>query len=376
MGRHRVSACSLRHHCRKCQRKHHTSLCSDTDSPKETTTKQPTTIISTSTPSSSSTTQPVATSGQYHVASGGVCLLKTAVATVSSHGTSVDANILFDEGSQRSFVSKGLADCLQVKPHKTEILSISTFGTQVSHTSQFETTVILLHGTAGQLIPLTVLIVPTIAAPIHNVNQNSISNLPYLAELRLAHPVSSSEQSTISLLIGADHYWDVVEDHIVRGNGPTAMRSKLGYLLSGPMSVVTPQSNSTAFHVSAQQPTSEPDLQQFWSMESLGISPTKESPNTFIEQYKANSIEQLPDGSYSARFPWKENHPPLPSNFQHASIVSEHWLISYHKLPICSPNIKRLSQIRKTVALQRRFTLQQMIIDATTFHTIELGRTR
>ena len=183
---------------------------------------------------------------------------------------------------------------------------------------------ILLQGTAGQLIPLTVLIVPTIASPIHNVNQNSISNLPYLAGLRLAHPVSSSEQSTISLLIGADHYWDVVEDHIVRGNGPTAMKSKLGYLLYRPMSVVTPQSNSMAFHVSAQQPTSESDLQQLWSMESLGISPTEESPNTFLEQYRANSIEQLPDGSYSARFPWKEFIPPFPVIFQHVSTVLEH----------------------------------------------------
>ena len=206
LGRHRVSACTSRHRCCKCQCKHHTSLCSDTDSLKETTTKQPTTAISTSTPSSSSTTQLAATSGQHHVASGGVCFLKTTVATVSSHGTSVDANILFDEGSQRSFVSKRLADCLQVKPHKTEILSISTFGTQVCHTRQFETTVIHLHGTAGQLIPLTVLIIPTIAAPIPNINQNSISNLPYLAGLCLAHSVSSSEQSTISLLIGADHY--------------------------------------------------------------------------------------------------------------------------------------------------------------------------
>ena len=28
-----------------------------------------------------------------------------------------------------------------------------------------------------------------------------------------------------------------------------------------------------------------------------------------------NSIERLPDGSYSARFPWKDNHPALPTNF-------------------------------------------------------------
>ena len=43
----------------------------------------------------------------------------------------------------------------------------------------------------------------------------------------------------ISLLIGADHYWDIVQDHIIRGNGPTAMQSKLGYLLSGRVTSTT-----------------------------------------------------------------------------------------------------------------------------------------
>ena len=157
------------------------------------------------------------------------------------------------------------------------------------------------------------LIVPTIAAPMHNVNLKSLARFPYLTGLRLAHPVTSSGQFTISLLIGADHYWDVVLDHIVRGNGPTAMQSKLGYLLSGPMRTTAPQRTSTMFHVAAQS-VPEADLQQFWSVESLGISPRDESANTFLEQYITNSIEQLPDGSYSARFPWKDSHPSLPTN--------------------------------------------------------------
>jgi len=184
------------------------------------------------------------------------------VATVSYSGTSVDANILFDNVCQRSFVSRGLADCLQLKPHKYETLSISTFGTKSNHTSQLESAVLHLHTISGQLIPLTVLIVPTIAAPNHNVQQSSLADLPYLSGLCLAHPVSSSDQFTISLLIRADHYWEIVEDHIVRGSGPTAMRSKLGYLLSGPMKTSSGQGTSTAFHVAAQS-TLESDLQQW-----------------------------------------------------------------------------------------------------------------
>ncbi|VDI48275.1 Hypothetical predicted protein [Mytilus galloprovincialis] len=57
----------------------------------------------------------------------------------------------------------------------------------------------------------------------------------YLSGLRLAHPVSDMDKFRISFLIGSDYYWDIVEDTVIRGPGPTAVESKLGYLLSGPM---------------------------------------------------------------------------------------------------------------------------------------------
>jgi len=60
--------------------------------------------------------------------------------------------------------------------------------------------------------------------------------LPHLQKLSLAHPLTEKEFD-ISLLVGADHYWDIVGDNVVRGNGPTAVESKLGYLLSGPVPV-------------------------------------------------------------------------------------------------------------------------------------------
>ena len=42
----------------------------------------------------------------------------------------------------------------------------------------------------------------------------------------LAHPVTSESEFDISLLIGADQYWKIVEDNVVRGNGATAVTSK------------------------------------------------------------------------------------------------------------------------------------------------------
>ena len=315
LGRHKVSTCTSKHRCRKCRRKHHTSLCTDSSSepstPRQDTTKEP--IISSAT--LSTTVSPPTTTTALHLAGNNICILKTAVATVSAEGTYVEANILFDEGSQRSFITKSLADCLTLQPHGTEELSISTFGTQTSHVNKLDVATIYLHTISGQPIPLTVLIVPTIAAPLQNRSKKPLTDFPHLKGLHLAHPVTSTEQFVINLLIGADHYWDVVEDHIIKGNGPTAMGSKLGYLLSGPMGTTT-QENTTAniLHV-ATTPIPDPDLQRFWSVESLGTVPKDDTANTFLKHYIKNNVKRLPNGSYSACFPWKDSHPALPTNF-------------------------------------------------------------
>ena len=45
----------------------------------------------------------------------------------------------------------------------------------------------------------------------------------------LAHPLNADKEFDVSLLVGVDHYWDIVGDAIVRGDGPTAVESKVGY---------------------------------------------------------------------------------------------------------------------------------------------------
>ena len=84
------------------------------------------------------------------------------------------------------------------------------------------------------MIPIDVLMVPTIAAPLSNMPPE-VTKLKYLKGLKLAHTVTQDGEFDISLLIGADYYWIIVQNHVVRGNRPTAVKSKIGYLLSGPI---------------------------------------------------------------------------------------------------------------------------------------------
>ena len=64
---------------------------------------------------------------------------------------------------------------------------------------------------------------------------------------------NENENFEISVLIRADHYWYFVEDHVICGNGPTAVQSRVGYLLSGPLPSGTHVSTTLVhiFHVSA-----------------------------------------------------------------------------------------------------------------------------
>ncbi|CAC5387364.1 unnamed protein product [Mytilus coruscus] len=58
-----------------------------------------------------------------------IVLLKTVIATVHSNSeVSMDANILFNEGAQCSFITEGLAEQLELKQKGAEVISISGFG--------------------------------------------------------------------------------------------------------------------------------------------------------------------------------------------------------------------------------------------------------
>ena len=100
----------------------------------------------------------------------------------------------------------------------------------------------------------------------------------------------------------------------MRGMGPTAVESKLGYLLSGLVQPTASQS-TTANVLMVTTSQSEFDLERFWNLKSAGVSPTDDNAeDDMLEQYLTSSVTHDDDGAYVARFPWKPDHPTLPTN--------------------------------------------------------------
>ena len=218
LGRHKVSNCRSTNRCRHCRQKHHTAICEQ---------------------QTNSTLNPEA--APFHSESRGRTdnralhglhlhyadrprpnvLLKTAISEISASHLSANANILFDKGAQRSFITQKLADDIQIQHKGTEEINLATFGGSSQTLRRVPTATVSLKTSGRETIPIDVLIVPTIAAPLSNMPPE-VTKLKYLKGLKLAHPVTQDGEFDISLLIGADHYWRIVQNHVVRGNGPTA----------------------------------------------------------------------------------------------------------------------------------------------------------
>ncbi|VDI32537.1 Hypothetical predicted protein [Mytilus galloprovincialis] len=171
-------------------------------------------------------------------------------------------------------------------------------------------TTVQLKANNGEIIPIKVLIVPTIASPLQSQSRKITQGLHYLHGLSLAHPVTDAESFELTLLIGADFYWNIVQDKVIRGNGPTAVSSKLGYLLSGPVPVKNNNQSTSMMNVLISHKQETCDLEKFWKLESLGID-EKEVDTQLIdvmETFAESSITKQ-NGKYVSKLPWKENCP-------------------------------------------------------------------
>ena len=73
--------------------------------------------------------------------------------------------MLFDEGSQHSFITQELADSLLLKPYKMEVISLAAFGASQSHHMRMAVALVYVKTQSKEYIPVSHLVVPTIAVP-------------------------------------------------------------------------------------------------------------------------------------------------------------------------------------------------------------------
>ncbi|CAC5384302.1 PABPC [Mytilus coruscus] len=125
LGNHRVADCKSDKTCKNCNKRHHTSICSKNETHLHTKSK----LIKDNSTSKPDTDATVASMHSSTSSVRSQVLLKTAIAPITYGKTQfTSANILFDEGAPRSFITQEMADLLNLRPHKKEAITISGFG--------------------------------------------------------------------------------------------------------------------------------------------------------------------------------------------------------------------------------------------------------
>ena len=213
--------CSFNRKCFHCNGNHNSALCNkEEQEPKRESMQEP---------------RPDRSMTMSNVKEKTDALLQTATTYAYGEDKSkkVTVNILFDGGSQKSFISEELKRKLDLKSEKTELLNLNTFGSEkyVKKSSDMVKVNVIVQ---DDVIVVSALTSPAVCSPISNLVE--LRHYPHLNGLALANSVDVSNKR-IDILIGADHYYDIVIGEVIRGSaGPVAISSKLGWLLSGPVS--------------------------------------------------------------------------------------------------------------------------------------------
>ena len=263
-------------------------------------------------------------------------LLQTATAITSDNKEKrqLPVKVLLDTGSQRTYLSQRSVDYLKLVPIGKQMMTIKIFGNENENSVELKEYSFCVRGmSGGQNICLRGFGVPLVCSPLSGQRIDFVKTMfACLASLDLAD--KGNGDSEIDLLIGADFYWYITEGELRRLSSDrlTAVRSKLGWLLSGPFNVSHCKESCSmnlaitlvlrvAVESKEKHPLSE-KIERFWDLDTLRILEKERSVyEKFLDDISFH------DNRYEVRLPFKEDHPMIEDNYE-----------------LCK---KRLSQLKK-----------------------------
>ena len=236
---HRISECRNEGRCRTCNGKHHTSICSSSPGSNASNNYQrnaPVANTNTEARNLTSTNQGLTTANAWE--SVGSVLLEIAQAQVKRPGgqKTVPVNIFFDKGSQLSYCTKQIKELLELSTVYKDVMETNTFGSPEPKITTSD--VVKLQIVKGDYTKeISVHVSDHICNPLPSFRITR-RQLTELKGIQLANKDCSYEGShEISILIGSDLYWQFIENDMIKTSwGAGAVKTKLGWVLSGPMS--------------------------------------------------------------------------------------------------------------------------------------------
>ena len=152
-------------------------------------------------------------------------------------------------------------------------------------------------------------------------NKIKVADYVHLEGLDFADNFDNTDRESIDVLIGSDYYWDFVTGDSIKGDqGPTAVYSKFGWLLSGPtydQSSSIAVSSNLIISGGCNSMFGEHDelvesMKKFWESESVGIIPEDQS----LPVDKRKPETHFNGRNYEIGLPWKEDLQPSANSYR------------------------------------------------------------
>ena len=200
-----------------------------------------------------------------------VTVLQTAKVKVKVGNKVYVATLLFDTGSDKSYISSRFSNKIKPELIGREVISYSVFG-ENNTSKSFLSKLFSLNivGINNNINNIEVLEVPNVCktlfrqkVPLEILEQFGID---------FADNYQHDRNLQIDILIGMNYFWEIIQpNNFIKHKGLLAMNSSVGWILSGSFAVheINSSSNIQLLCVGV----SSYEVDRFWTLESFGIGP-------------------------------------------------------------------------------------------------------
>jgi len=245
--------------------------------------------------------------------------LQTATANVFNDSKSKNLRILFDLGSQLSYITPSAAESLNLTPTGSKSICIKSFGGHAE--SKTLNMVNFKVRTNAETISINALC-NDICHPLKNYRYE-IKDLHEFENVQIADAgLEFNETLKVDILIGADYYWKFVTNELIRSSkGLVGTSTKLGYIFSGAVndeSLAENYCSTLSAHVLKCQTYDEEmntTLKKFWEIEEVGVE-AKQQP--VLEKFEADIKFDENVHRYEVRLPFLEKYELLNDNLENS----------------------------------------------------------
>jgi hypothetical protein len=329
LGVHLAAHCKSLRRCAKCNKKHNTLIHRD-DYTGRDTESQPSVVANQdeSPPAQAHNGYVDTTCCAGTMKSMGLPCLPVKVRAVGGNKT-ITTYALLDNGSTHSFCSDGLLSLLGVEGRKETVILTTLEKEDSSFTSQVTSLEVM---GMGRMQPLKL---PSVYSksklPIHADNiasQEDIDHWPHLTGIN----IPMCDVPDVMILIGVDCPEALLPLDVIRGRPgePYAVRTALGWTISGPLTKATAGSashriSSNFVQASVNDRVLSDQLERFWKIDAWGVVDSDHGDDKgmsvddkkVVQQWDATT--KFDSGHYIMDIPFKDPSAQLANNERVAS---------------------------------------------------------